>query len=70
MAGHLIRATGARVHIRELGGTRTLWQALQSGDIDLYPEYTGTLLEEILSGLAAGQRNMATARGMPRGLRL
>ncbi|NNE70588.1 MAG: ABC transporter permease subunit, partial [Rhodothermales bacterium] len=27
-----------------------LWGALLSGDIDAYPEYTGTLLEEIFSG--------------------
>ena len=34
----------------ELGGTRFLWQALLSGHLDIYPEYTGTLLEEILAG--------------------
>ena len=38
------------VHRAELGGTQFLWQALLSGDIDIYPEYTGTLLEEILAG--------------------
>jgi osmoprotectant transport system permease protein len=32
-----------------LGGTRILWDALQSGAIDLYPEYTGTITREILS---------------------
>ncbi len=36
-------------HRRELGGTRVLWNALNNGDIDLYPEYTGTLLREILA---------------------
>jgi len=35
-------------HRRELGGTRVLWNALQSGDVDAYVEYTGTLLLEIL----------------------
>lgn len=30
------------------GGTRVLWAALQRGDIDLYPEYTGTLTSELL----------------------
>jgi osmoprotectant transport system permease protein len=35
-------------HIRELGGTRILWNALRSGEIDIYPEYTGTILKEIL----------------------
>lgn len=38
------------IHRAELGGTQFLWQALLSGDIDLYPDYTGTLLEEILAG--------------------
>jgi osmoprotectant transport system permease protein len=49
MAGHLIRDGGAAAQVREFGGTRTLWQALVSGQIDLYPEYTGTLMEEILA---------------------
>lgn len=35
-------------HRRELGGTRILWSALTRGDIDVYPEYTGTLATEIL----------------------
>ena len=30
-------------HRRELGGSRVLWAALLRGDIDVYPEYTGTL---------------------------
>ena len=38
------------VHRAELGGTQFLWQALLSGDIDVYADYTGTLLEEILAG--------------------
>jgi len=35
-------------HRRGLGGTRILWQALLGGDIDAYPEYTGTLTHELL----------------------
>ena len=35
-------------HSAEIGGTRILWNALESGDIDLYPEYTGTIEEELL----------------------
>jgi osmoprotectant transport system substrate-binding protein/osmoprotectant transport system permease protein len=47
----LARAAGAEVrHRRELGGTRVLWGALLGGDIDAYPEYTGTLTREILEG--------------------
>jgi osmoprotectant transport system permease protein len=38
------------VHRRELGGTRILWDALQRGDLDVYPEYTGTLAQEIFTG--------------------
>ena len=35
-------------HKKELGGTRILWNALLSGDIDVYADYSGTLTEEIL----------------------
>lgn len=35
-------------HRRELGGTRILWEALRSGEIDAYPDYTGTIVQEIL----------------------
>ncbi len=34
-------------HQRALGGTRLVFNALQSGDIDAYVEYTGTLTQEI-----------------------
>ncbi len=37
-------------HLKEIGGTRVLWNALLKGDIDIYPEYTGTIKEEILAG--------------------
>lgn len=37
------------VHRQELGGTRILWNALIKGDIVAYPEYTGTISEEILA---------------------
>ena len=37
-------------HRRGLGGTRLVWDALLAGDIDVYPEYTGTLEQEILRG--------------------
>lgn len=45
----LAQQTGMEAsHQRQLGGTRVLWNALLNGDIDAYPEYTGTLLQEIL----------------------
>lgn len=37
------------IHRKELGGTRVLWDALLKGEIDVYPEYTGTITEEILA---------------------
>ena len=37
-------------HRRELGGTQVLFHALESDELDVYPEYTGTILGEILSG--------------------
>ncbi|MBW8755156.1 MAG: amino acid ABC transporter permease, partial [Sphingomonadales bacterium] len=45
----LVRAGVPATHRRELGGSRILWDALKAGDIDLYPDYTGTLRFEILS---------------------
>jgi len=36
-------------HRRQLGGTRILWSALLRGEIDMYPEYTGTIAGEILA---------------------
>lgn len=49
--GYLGRGADVSVtHRRSLGGTRVLWSALLKGDIDLYPEYTGTIAQEILAG--------------------
>jgi len=50
MATQLLEEAGLSArHRAELGGSRFLWEALRRGDIDLYPEYTGTLIEEILA---------------------
>lgn len=35
-------------HRQGIGATGIVWTALQRGDISLYPEYTGTISEEIL----------------------
>lgn len=35
-------------HKAEFGGSSILWNALKNGDIDAYPEYTGTIEEELL----------------------
>jgi osmoprotectant transport system permease protein len=49
------------VHQRELGGTSILWRALLQGDIDVYPEYTGTLTQELLKNVPA-DADIATLR--------
>jgi osmoprotectant transport system permease protein len=56
--GELARASAREagieaLHQRELGGTSILWRALQQGDIDVYPEYTGTLTQELLKDVPA-----------------
>ena len=38
----------AAEHRQGMGGTIILWQALRGAQIDIYPEYTGTIAEEIL----------------------
>lgn len=51
IVGLLAESSGEIVEYKkELGGTRILWDALINDDIDIYPEYTGTIIEEIMSG--------------------
>ena len=43
------QAAGAQVEVRQgLGNTAIVFAALQAGSIDLYPDYTGTIAQEIL----------------------
>src|SRR5262245_6256817 len=35
-------------HRQGMGGTIVVWEALRSGQIGFYPDYTGTISEEIL----------------------
>ncbi len=50
MLSHLAQGAGIEAsHHRQLGGTRVVWNALLSGEIDAYPEYTGTLMNETLA---------------------
>jgi osmoprotectant transport system substrate-binding protein/osmoprotectant transport system permease protein len=46
----LLRAGGVTEvrHRRNLGGTEIVYQALRSGEVDVYPEYTGTIAEVIV----------------------
>ncbi len=49
LAAQLVESAGARVELRPQLVTNVLWNALLAGEIDLYPEYTGTLMREVLT---------------------
>ncbi len=48
MGANLSRQSGVVAERKDLGSTPTLWIALTQGDIDVYPEYTGTITRQIL----------------------
>ncbi len=49
IAKRALTNNGTQVEHRQgMGGTIILWEALRTGQIDIYPEYTGTIAEEIL----------------------
>ncbi len=51
MVVRLVEASGGTAtHKVGLGGTQILWQALLKGDLDVYPDYTGTLFQEQFFG--------------------
>lgn len=54
------------VHQRALGGTAILWQALIEGSIDVYPEYVGTLTQELLQGLPQPVNDAEVAQALQR----
>jgi osmoprotectant transport system permease protein len=65
----LARSSGhAAEHRRELGGTEVLWAALASGQIDAYPEYTGTIAEQILHGGSTAELAQLRAALRARGI--
>jgi osmoprotectant transport system permease protein len=72
IAADLERAAGIEVEQRVgLGGSRVLWDALASGAIDAYPEYTGTLLDDIFpaaDGAAPRDRAWLVAELATRGI--
>jgi len=58
IAAHLARSAGVPAkHNRDLGGTRIVFNALRSGQIDIYAEYTGTITQEILRDLQLNSLN-------------
>ncbi len=52
LTAHLVKHAGAdAVHNPGMGGTQILWNALLRGDIDIYPDYTGTIRQEMFAGI-------------------
>jgi osmoprotectant transport system permease protein len=59
----------AQVEVQQgLGNTAIVYEALRSGSIDLYPEYTGTIALEILKGSGATTLEAMRAQLTPLGL--
>ena len=73
MGTQLARHAGAVARRDDLGGTPALWLALTQGDIDAYPEYTGTITRQILradtSDLAAALAAHGVRLSRPLGFR-
>lgn len=62
----LIRDAGAEAqHRSNLGGTEIVYKALQGGDVDVYPEYTGTVSEVLMK--APGRPGLEQIREFLRG---
>ncbi|HXG11638.1 MAG TPA: glycine betaine ABC transporter substrate-binding protein, partial [Gemmataceae bacterium] len=71
MIAHLVRSAGGIPdHRRELGGTEILWQALLRGEIDVYPEYTGTLSQVVLKDSALRDEEQLRAALAQHGVRM
>ena len=69
MAEQSAKALGATVdHRRALGGTQILFHALEAGEIDVYPEYLGTIAGEILAGSGATDETSIRAALAKRGI--
>jgi osmoprotectant transport system permease protein len=69
MAVDLIRDAGVpATHRKELGGTQILFHALEANEIDVYPDYTGTISDEILAGTRIQDENALRAALARRGV--
>src|SRR5579863_926798 len=71
VAQHLENRLGQKVERQlSLGGTLIAFQALQSGEIGLYPEYTGAIETEILKEQPSNEAALAFERARGEMLRL
>ncbi|HEY1379903.1 MAG TPA: glycine betaine ABC transporter substrate-binding protein [Gemmataceae bacterium] len=71
MATQLARGAGVGAqHKQGWGGTPVVWQALRAGDVDAYPEYTGTLALQILHDPALKDERALRAALAPLGVGL
>ncbi|CAB1275049.1 glycine betaine ABC transporter substrate-binding protein [Candidatus Nitrosacidococcus tergens] len=49
LAAQWLKNQGINTQLKKLGGSQVLWRGLLNGDIDIYPDYTGTLIHEIFA---------------------
>ena len=67
---HLADSVPSIEHCRQLGGSALLFDALRGGELDVYPEYTGTLRLEILARDHLARDEDLPAALATRGLRM
>ena len=68
---HAANDAGARPsHLEQLGGTSIVFAALLNGDIDVYAEYTGTLIKEILASEQLDTADQVRASLAHRGIQI
>src|SRR5688572_4331305 len=65
----LVDAGVSAVHRQGLGNTAVMEQALATRSIDLYPEYTGTIVRELLKKDGSPSLEQLNAWLAPRGLK-
>jgi osmoprotectant transport system permease protein len=71
LVSEVIRSAGIDAeHRPALGGTRVAWEALRRREIDVYPDYTGTLAREILGGDVAPDLDVLRGALAPLGIAL
>lgn len=68
----LVDAGTPAVHRQGLGNTAVMEQALSNGSIDIYPEYTGTIVRELLQRDVTGSPSLEQLNAWlgPRGLKV